>query len=90
MSLSDMASRTNLTVEEVLAEIEQIVQAGTKVNIDHCIEESMDEDCVEELFDFFSESEDESIEGAIAEFDDSYSEEELRLVRIKFLSDIAN
>ena len=90
MSLSDMASRTNLTVEEVLAEIEQIVQAGTKVNIDHCIEESMDEECVEELFDFFSESEDESIEGAIAEFDDSYSEEELRLVRIKFLSDIAN
>ena len=82
--------RTNLTVEEVLAEIEQIVQAGTKVNIDHHIEESMDEDCVEELFDFFSESDDESIEGAISEFDDSYSEEELRLVRIKFLSDIAN
>ncbi len=90
MSLNDMASRTNLTVAEVLSEIEQIVQAGTKVNIDHCIEESMDEDCVEELFDFFSESNDESIEGAIEEFDDSYSEEELRLVRIKFLSDIAN
>ena len=79
MSLCDMASRTNLTVEEVLSEIEQIVQAGTKVNIDHCIEESMDGDCVEELFDFFSESDDESIEGAISEFDDSYSEEELRL-----------
>ena len=60
------------------------------MNIDHCIEESMDDDCVEELFDFFSESDDESIEGAITEFDDSYSEEELRLVRIKFLSDIAN
>lgn len=90
MNLSDMASRTNLSVEEVLAEIEQIVSAGTKVNIDHCIEESMDEDCVEELFEFFSESDDESIEAALAEFEDSYSEEELRLIRIKFLSDVAN
>ena len=90
MNLSDMASRTNLSVEEVLAEIEQIVAAGTKVNIDHCIEESMDEDCVEELFEFFSESDDESIEAALAEFEDSYSEEELRLIRIKFLSDVAN
>ena len=90
MNLSDMASRTNLSVEEVLAEIEQIVSAGTKVNIDHCIEESMDEDCVEELFEFFSESDDESIEAALAEFEGSYSEEELRLIRIKFLSDVAN
>ena len=90
MSLSDMASRTNLNVEEVLAEIEQIVSAGTKVNIDHCIEESMDDDCVEELFEFFSESEEEGIDAALVEFEDSYSEEELRLVRIKFLSDVAN
>jgi len=90
MNLSDMASRTNLSVEEVLVEIEQIVAAGTKVNIDHCIEESMDDDCVEELFEFFSESDDESIEAALAEFEDSYSEEELRLIRIKFLSDVAN
>ena len=90
MNLSDMASRTNLSVEEVLTEIEQIVAAGTKVNIDHCIEESMDDDCVEELFEFFSESDDESIEAALAEFEDSYSEEELRLIRIKFLSDVAN
>lgn len=90
MNLSDMASRTNLSVEEVLAEIEQIVSAGTKVNIDHCLEESMDEDCVEELFEFFSESDDESIEAALAEFEGSYSEEELRLIRIKFLSDVAN
>ena len=90
MNLSDMASRTNLSVEEVLAEIEQIVSAGTKVNIDHCLEESMDEDCVEELFEFFSESDDESIEAALEEFEGSYSEEELRLIRIKFLSDVAN
>ena len=50
----------------------------------------MDDDCIEELFEFFSESDDESIEAALSEFEDSYSEEELRLVRIKFLSDVAN
>jgi ATP-dependent DNA helicase RecQ len=90
MCLSDMASRTNLSQDEVLGEIEQIVAAGTKVNIDHCIEETMDEDCVEELFEFFSESEEEGIDSALGEFGDSYSEEELRLMRIKFLSDVAN
>ena len=90
MSLQDMASRTNLTVDEVLHEIEIIVAAGTKVNIDHCIEETMDEDCVEELFEFFSESEEEGIDAALAEFEDSYTEDELRLMRIKFLSDVAN
>ena len=64
MNLDDMAARTNLTRQEVFAEIEQIVAAGTKVNIDHLIEESMDEDCVEELFEFYSETEDEGIDSA--------------------------
>jgi len=90
MNLDDMASRTNLTRDEVLSEIEQIVAAGTKLNIDHCIEETMDEDCVEELFEFFSESDDEGINSALVEFDETYSEAELRLMRVKFLSDVAN
>ena len=90
MNLDDMASRTNLTRQEVFAEIEQIVAAGTKVNIDHLIEESMDEDCVEELFEFYSETEDEGIESALVEFEGTYSEDELRLMRVKFLSDVAN
>jgi ATP-dependent DNA helicase RecQ len=90
MSLQDMSSSTNLSTEEVLVEIEQIVSAGTKVNIDHCIEETMDEDCVEEIFEFFSESDDEGLDAAFVEFNDSYSEDEIRLMRIKFLSDIAN
>jgi ATP-dependent DNA helicase RecQ len=90
MNLDDMAARTNLTKEEVFSEIEQIVAAGTKVNIDHLIEETMDEDCVEELFEFYSETEDEGIESALVEFEDTYSEDELRLMRVKFLSDIAN
>ena len=90
MNLDDMAARTNLTRQEVFAEIEQIVAAGTKVNIDHLIEESMDEDCVEELFEFYSETEDEGIDSALVEFEGTYSEDELRLMRVKFLSDVAN
>jgi ATP-dependent DNA helicase RecQ len=90
MNLDDMAARTNLTKEEVFSEIEQIVAAGTKVNIDHLIEETMDEDCIEELFEFYSETEDEGIETALVEFEDTYSEDELRLMRVKFLSDVAN
>jgi ATP-dependent DNA helicase RecQ len=90
MNLDDMAARTNLTRQEVLCEIEQIVAAGTKVNIDHLIEESMDEDCVEELFEFYSETENEGIDSALVEFEGTYSEDELRLMRVKFLSDVAN
>ena len=90
MNLDDMAARTNLTKEEVFSEIEQIVAAGTKVNIDHLIEETMDEDCIEELFEFYSETEDEGVETALVEFEDTYSEDELRLMRVKFLSDVAN
>ena len=90
MNLDDMAARTNLTRQEVFTEIEQIVAAGTKVNIDHLIEESMDEDCVEELFEFYSETEDEGIDSALVEFEGTYSEDELRLMRVKFLSDVAN
>ena len=90
MNLDDMAARTNLTRQEVFVEIEQIVAAGTKVNIDHLIEESMDEDCVEELFEFYSDTEDEGIDSALVEFEGTYSEDELRLMRVKFLSDVAN
>ena len=90
MNLDDMAARTNLTRQEVFTEIEQIVAAGTKVNIDHLIEESMDEDCVEELFEFYSDTEDEGIDSALVEFEGTYSEDELRLMRVKFLSDVAN
>ena len=63
---------------------------GTKVNLDHILDESLDEECLEELFDFFTESEDEGMASALEEFDDVYSEEELRLARIKFLSEVAH
>ena len=90
MNLDDISARTSLKREDVLSEIEQIVAAGTKLNVTHLIEESMDEDCVDELFEFFSESEEEGIEAAMIEFEDAYSEDELRLMRVKFLSDVAN
>ena len=90
MGLDDVASGIHGKREQVLEEIEAIVAAGTKVNLDHILSESLDEECLEELFDFFTESEDEGMASALEEFDDVYSEEELRLARIKFLSEVAH
>jgi len=90
MGLDDIASGIHGLREQVLDEIEAIVGAGTKVSLDHILEESLDEDCLEELFEFFRESEDEGLDAAKEEFEDAYSEEELRLARIKFLSEMAH
>lgn len=90
VQLEDMARSTSLAVGEVLEEIENIVSAGTRVNLDYIIDETLDEDSIEELFDFFKESEDSGLDAVVDEFNDVYSEEELRLARIKFLSEFAN
>ena len=90
MGLDDIASGIHGQREQVLEEIEAIVGAGTKVSLDHILEESLDEECLEELFDFFGESEDEGLTAAREEFEDVYSEEELRLARIKFLCVVAH
>ncbi|MGB1576380.1 MAG: RecQ family ATP-dependent DNA helicase [Flavobacteriales bacterium] len=90
MGLDDIAAGIHGQREKVLEEIEAIVGAGTKVSLDHILEESLDDECLEELFDFFRESEDESLNAAREEFDDAYSEEELRLARIKFLCEVAH
>jgi len=74
----------------VLNEIENIVSAGTKVNLDYVINKTLDEESLDELFDFLKESEDEGSEELISEWNDVYSEEELRMARIKFLSEYAN
>ena len=71
-------------------EIENIVSAGTKVNLDYIINQSLDEESLEELFDFLKESNDDGMDDLIAEWSDAYTEEELRLARIKFLSEYAN
>ena len=90
MGLDDIAAGIHGQRAQVLEEIEAIVSAGTKVSLDHILEESLDDECLEELFEFFSESEDESLVAAREEFEDAYSEEELRLSRIKFLCQVAH
>ena len=88
--LSDLAKSRSLSDEEFVTELENIVYSGTKLNLDYYIDDVLDEDAVEEIFDYFKEAEDDSIDAALEEFDDDYSEEELRLVRLKFMSEYAN
>lgn len=77
--------------EEFLTELEGIVASGTKLNIDYYINDILDEDAVEEVYEYFmEEAETDSIEEAYEEFDGDYSEEELRLIRLKFMSEVAN
>lgn len=91
MDLGDIASAKSMTTDELLTEIEMIVMAGTKVNIDYIVNDMLDEDDQEELFDFFRESKEASVAEAIEEFgEDTYEYDELRLSRIKFISDMAN
>ena len=90
IDLADIARDLNLKLEDVLNEIENIVSAGTKVNLDYVINKTLDDESLEELFDFLKESEDEGSEELISEWNDVYSEEELRMARIKFLSEYAN
>ena len=71
-------------------EVEAIVYSGTKLNIDYFLEEVMDEDHVDDIYDYFAESESDSLEDALKELGQECSEDEIRLVRIKFISDMAN
>ena len=91
LPLEDIASAKGLDMAKLITEIENIVYSGTKVDINYYLDEVLDEDQKEEIFDYFKEdAETDSIEEALGEFDGSYEEEELRLMRIKFLSDLAN
>lgn len=90
MSIEDIARAKGKEPSEVLTEIEHIVASGTKINLDYIIDELLDEDYQQEIFDYFRETQKDSIQEAIKEFDEVYSEEELRLMRIKFLSEVGN
>jgi len=90
MSLEDIASAQSCSVEELLESIESIVASGTKVGLDYVLEEYLDEDSIEELWECFMESEKGSVAEVLEEMEDAYSEEEIRLVRIKFMSEVAN
>ena len=88
--LDDIASAKGLNMDELLKEMERIVYMGTKLNIDYYLDEIFDEDQLEELHDYFMEAESDKISLAMEEFEGEYEEDELRLFRIKFISDIAN
>ena len=90
LSLEDIASAKGLTMDSLLKEMEQIVYSGTKLNIKYWIDELLDEEQQEEIHDYFMESESDRIEDALKEFDGDYDIEELRLMRIKFISEVAN
>ena len=90
LPLEDIAKSQGKTFEDVVEEIEMIVMSGTRVNIDYYIDEILDEDNQEEIYDYFSEAETDDLTEAYNEFDGDYTEEELRLMRIKFMSEMAN
>ncbi|MEC7264317.1 MAG: DNA helicase RecQ [Bacteroidota bacterium] len=90
LALDDIASAKGLELPELIKEMEQIVFSGTKLNIGYWIDEILDEDQQEEIHDYFLEADTDSIKKAIEEFDGSYDDEELRLYRLKFISEVAN
>ena len=90
LSLTDIARGKGLKMDDLVKEMEQIVYAGTKLNIKYWIDEILDDDQQEEIHDYFMESETDSIEVALKEFDGDYDLDELRLMRIKFISEVAN
>lgn len=90
MSIEDIARSKGKTTDEILTEIEHIVSSGTKVNLNYILDDLLDKDYQEEIVDYFRETHVDSIDMAIKEFDDVYSEEELRMMRIKFLSEVGN
>ncbi len=90
LSLPDIANAKGLEMREFIKEMEAIVYSGTKLNIDYWIDEVLDEDQQEEIHEYFLEAKSDKIEEALEEFDGDYDEEELRLYRIKFISEVGN
>ncbi len=90
IALDDIANAQGIDFDELLSEIEAIVYSGTKLNIDYFLDEVMDEDHIDDIYDYFAESDTDRLSVAQDELGGDYSEDEIRLVRIKFLSEMAN
>ena len=91
MSLEDIAEAKGLDMDELLTEIEAIVASGMKLNLDYYIEENLDADIVDEIYDYFrNEATSDDVNQAIQALGSDYYEEEVRLVRLKFLCEIAS
>lgn len=90
LSLEDIAHAEGLDFDELIDKLDDIVDSGTKLNIDYYLDDIYDEEQVEDIYDYFMESETDDIDKAMDELDEDYTEEEIRLVRIKFISEMAN
>lgn len=90
LPLDDIAIAEGMEFDELLSAIEEIVYSGTKLNIDYFLEDVYDEDKIDDIYDYFMNSKTDSLDEAIRELEDDYTEEEIRLVRIKFISEMAN
>ncbi|MDL2265480.1 DNA helicase RecQ [Parabacteroides sp. OttesenSCG-928-G07] len=90
VALDEIAMTNGLEFSELLDEIEAIVYSGTRINIDYFVNDAMDEDHIEDIYEYFKDSETDDLEEAIEELGGNYTEEEIRLIRIKFLSELAN
>ncbi len=88
--LDEIAEAKGIEFDELLDEIESIVYSGTKINIDYFINEEIDEDRLDDIYQYFKESDTDDLDAAMDVLGEDYTEEEIRLVRIKFLSDVAN
>ena len=90
LPLEDIAAAKGLDMPDFIKEMEAIVYSGTKLNINYWIDDILDEDQQEELHDYFLEAETDEVDAAMEEFDGDYEDEEIRLFRIKFISEVAN
>ena len=90
IDLDELAESKGLEFEEMLDVLESIVEAGTKIDINYFIYEILDDEQVEDIMDYFRESEEDDLENAIQELGDEYEENNIRLVRVKFISEMGN
>ena len=86
IDLEEIADSRGLEFDELLTELESIVEDGTRINIDYYLDEILDEDCQEEILDFMRSLKEDDLEAAIQELGEEYTEEEIRLMRVKFLA----
>jgi ATP-dependent DNA helicase RecQ len=90
LPLEDISKSKGLEMKELIKEMESIIYSGTKINIDYALDDLLDEDQQEDIHEYFMEAETDDIETALEEFDGDYDEEELRLMRIKFINEVGN
>ena len=90
IALDELAVSKGMDMLKLLDELESIVYSGTKIDISYYVDEVLDEDLQEEIYDYFRNSDTDAMSAALEEFEDEYTEEELRMMRIKFLSEFAN